>query len=91
MVGAGTFFRYIWGPNWHWNILDLFVVISSWVEMAVEFASGEARSTNTNLRIVRVLRAWEFCLAGCFTDGLFGRLIDPLHWLALTGGYATSG
>ncbi|CAK9016252.1 Sodium channel protein (Na(+) channel), partial [Durusdinium trenchii] len=56
MVGAGTFFRYIWGPNWHWNILDLFVVISSWVEMAVEFASGEARSTNTNLRIVRVWR-----------------------------------
>ena len=42
----------------------MFVVISSWVEMAVDFASGEARAANTNLRILRVLRTWEFCLAG---------------------------
>ena len=49
--------EYVWlSKAWAWNWLDLFVVVSSWVEMAVDFANGDGRAANTNLRIMRIMR-----------------------------------
>lgn len=55
-LAARSLWQYVAGRNWAWNCLDIFVVVSSWVEMAVDFATGEAKTANTNLRIVRILR-----------------------------------
>lgn len=54
---AGSAYEYLWACKcWAWNWLDLFVVLSSWTEMMVDFASGDSRAANTNLRIMRIMR-----------------------------------
>eukprot|EP00435_Cladocopium_sp_Y103_P062062 s1541_g23.t1 len=54
---AGSPYEYLWAcKTWAWNCLDLFVVVSSWAEMMVDFASGDSRAANTNLRIMRIMR-----------------------------------
>ena len=54
---AGSAYEYLWACKpWAWNWLDLFVVVSSWTEMMVDFASGDSRAANTNLRIMRIMR-----------------------------------
>ncbi|CAE7864888.1 Cacna1c [Symbiodinium microadriaticum] len=49
---------YICGSSWAWNWLDLFVVTSSWIELAVDIVSPdhETLGANSNLRIMRLLR-----------------------------------
>ena len=43
------------GPSWAWNWLDIFVVTSSWIELAVDIVSPdhETMGANSNLRIMR--------------------------------------
>ncbi|CAE7506213.1 CAC [Symbiodinium natans] len=56
---ADGFWKYVWeSSDWAWNWLDIFVVLSSWVELASElFHHGQSStSTNSNLRILRLLR-----------------------------------
>ncbi|CAE7935355.1 Cacna1f [Symbiodinium sp. KB8] len=52
--------KYVWeSSDWAWNWLDIFVVMSSWVELASELLNnGQSMtsSTNSNLRILRLLR-----------------------------------
>ncbi|CAE7670084.1 Scn11a [Symbiodinium pilosum] len=51
--------KYIWESlDWAWNWLDVFVVLSSWVELASELLNHgqSSTSTNSNLRILRLLR-----------------------------------
>lgn len=52
--------EYFCGIAWTWNLLDVFVVVSSWFEIIADFTStNEQMSTslsNTNLRLVRILR-----------------------------------
>jgi len=53
--------KYVWeSSDWAWNWLDIFVVMSSWVELASELLnnghSSTSTSTNSNLRILRLLR-----------------------------------
>ena len=45
------------GNSWAWNWLDLFVVSSSWIELAVDIVSPdhETLGANSNLRIMRCL------------------------------------
>ncbi|CAE7775543.1 Scn11a [Symbiodinium sp. CCMP2456] len=51
---------YIVEKDWKWNWLDLFVVVSSWVEIVADRLASEGADdmlgANTNLRIIRVLR-----------------------------------
>ncbi|CAE7746352.1 Scn11a [Symbiodinium sp. CCMP2592] len=49
---------YICGNSWAWNWLDVFVVTSSWIELAVDIVSPdhETLGANSNLRIMRLLR-----------------------------------
>ena len=50
-------YDYICNKDWKWNWLDLFVVVTSWIEIiADQMTSGSVRGTNTNLRIIRILR-----------------------------------
>ncbi|CAE7670060.1 Scn11a [Symbiodinium pilosum] len=55
---AVGFTAYICGPSWAWNWLDIFVVTSSWIELAVDIVSPdhETMGANSNLRIMRLLR-----------------------------------
>ncbi|CAE7177711.1 Cacna1e [Symbiodinium necroappetens] len=49
----------LWGQDWHWNWLDLFVVISSWVEFALDLANSaedQVSRGNSNFRLMRLLR-----------------------------------
>jgi len=49
----------LWGQDWHWNWLDLFVVISSWVEFAFDLtnsAQDQVSRGNSNFRLMRLLR-----------------------------------
>lgn len=52
--------KYVWeSSDWAWNWLDIFVVMSSWVELASELLNNGpsmTSSTNSNLRILRLLR-----------------------------------
>ncbi|CAE7775554.1 CAC [Symbiodinium sp. CCMP2456] len=51
--------KYVWkSSDWAWNWLDIFVVMSSWVELASELLNNRhsSTSTNSNLRILRLLR-----------------------------------
>lgn len=50
---------YVWQhSDWAWNWLDMFVVISSWMELIVDMFSNSRTvgGTNTNLRVFRLLR-----------------------------------
>jgi len=50
---------YVWQhSDWAWNWLDMFVVISSWMELIVDLLSkgSTVGGTNTNLRVFRLLR-----------------------------------
>eukprot|EP00435_Cladocopium_sp_Y103_P011969 s2829_g3.t1 len=50
---------YVWQhSDWAWNWLDMFVVISSWMELLVDLFSNNSTvgGTNTNLRVFRLLR-----------------------------------
>ncbi|CAJ1389062.1 unnamed protein product [Effrenium voratum] len=58
---AQGFWGYVWtGDDWSWNWLDIFVVVSSWVELASGLITQEGDNTlgaaNTNLRVFRLLR-----------------------------------
>ena len=54
---SGSLMEYVWlSKAWAWNWLDLFVVVSSWIEMGVDFVNSDGRAANTNLRIMRILR-----------------------------------
>ncbi|OLP96190.1 Sodium channel protein [Symbiodinium microadriaticum] len=57
LLGEG-FWDFFFSSSWTWNWLDVFVVISSWAELSLEFASptGSTSISNSNLRLVRVLR-----------------------------------
>ncbi|CAJ1329781.1 unnamed protein product, partial [Effrenium voratum] len=55
---ASGFSGYICGSSWMWNWLDIFIVTSSWVELAVDLANPEelTRGSNSNFRLMRLLR-----------------------------------
>ncbi|CAK9079418.1 unnamed protein product [Durusdinium trenchii] len=58
LVACGLY-RYVWASqDWAWNWLDVFVVISSWLELILDFVSSAETvgGTNTNLRVFRLLR-----------------------------------
>ncbi|CAJ1426573.1 unnamed protein product [Effrenium voratum] len=49
--------RYVAGPEWMWNWLDVLVVIPAWLELIVDFIDSEvAHNSSSNFRIIRVLR-----------------------------------
>eukprot|EP00439_Symbiodinium_sp_Y106_P074583 s2192_g14.t1 len=50
---------YFLAPGWSWNWLDVFVVTSTWVELAVGFFSVDGNDgglSNSNLRLLRVIK-----------------------------------
>lgn len=50
---------YFLAPGWSWNWLDVFVVTSTWVELAVGFVSVDGNDgglSNSNLRLLRVIK-----------------------------------
>ena len=58
---ADGFFTYFCSAEWAWNILDVFIVSSSWIELIIDVLTpGDPetpnRGTNTNLRLIRLLR-----------------------------------
>ena len=58
---ADGFFKYFCSAEWAWNILDVFIVSSSWIELIVDVLTPgnpetPNRGTNTNLRLIRLLR-----------------------------------
>ncbi|CAK9043477.1 Sodium channel protein type 11 subunit alpha (NaN) (Sensory neuron sodium channel 2) (Sodium channel protein type XI subunit alpha) (Voltage-gated sodium channel subunit alpha Nav1.9) [Durusdinium trenchii] len=50
--------RYFLYPGWGWNWLDVFVVTSTWVELAVSIFEVEGANgiSNSNLRLLRVVK-----------------------------------
>ncbi|CAJ1448643.1 unnamed protein product [Effrenium voratum] len=53
--------QYFWSADWAWNLLDIFVVTSSWVELVIDALTpghpdSPNRGTNSNLRLMRLLR-----------------------------------
>lgn len=57
LLGSGCS-MFIWSSHdWAWNCLDLFVVVSSWVELLLHSLEGNSSiSGNRNLRMLRLLR-----------------------------------
>ena len=60
LLGDGCW-HFVCSSEWAWNCLDMFIVCSSWVELAVDVLTPGTpgtlnRGTNTNLRLIRLLR-----------------------------------
>ena len=58
---ADGFFKYFCASEWAWNLLDVFIVSSSWIELIIDVLTPGTsetpnRGTNTNLRLIRLLR-----------------------------------
>lgn len=59
---ADGFWTYFCSSEWAWNLLDAFIVSSSWIELWVDVLTPGTptgtpnRGTNTNLRLIRLLR-----------------------------------
>eukprot|EP00435_Cladocopium_sp_Y103_P059700 s1541_g21.t1 len=58
---ADGFWKYFCASEWAWNLLDVFIVSSSWIELIIDVLTPGTpgtpnRGTNTNLRLIRLLR-----------------------------------
>lgn len=58
---ADGLWKYFCASEWAWNLLDAFVVSSSWIELIIDVLTpgtpgAPNRGTNTNLRLIRLLR-----------------------------------
>ena len=58
---ADGFWKYFCASEWAWNLLDVFIVSSSWIELIIDVLTPgtpgtPSRGTNTNLRLIRLLR-----------------------------------
>lgn len=47
---------YLFSADWFWGWLDVLVVISAWVELALDLASDSSTASNTGVRIIKVFK-----------------------------------